>query len=338
MYSFMSDYSEGAHPRILKALTEINGEQFDGYGADRISGEAAELIRKLINNDNADVHFISGGTLTNLTAISAFLRPHEAVISASTGHISIHETGAIESTGHKIILLEPSNGKITAEQVKKAFEAHTDEHMVKPKLVYISNSTEIGTIYKKYELEQLSKVCKECSMLLYIDGARLGTALCSDENDITMSDLGRLADSFYIGGTKNGALLGEALVICNDMLKEDFRFHIKQKGGMMAKGWIIGLQFAELLRDGLYFELAGHSNRMAAKLMEGIASLGYEFLSKSSTNQIFPILPNTVIKGLQENYMFHIWSKCSDDTSAIRLVTSWAVNEEMIDAFLNDLK
>jgi threonine aldolase len=338
MYSFMNDYSEGAHPRILKALTEINGEQFDGYGADRITKEAAGLIRNLINNYGADVHFISGGTLTNLTAISAFLRPHEAVISASTGHISLHETGAIESTGHKIILLESNNGKITAEQVQKAFEAHTDEHMVKPKLVYISNSTEIGTIYRKSELEQLSRVCREYGMLLYIDGARLGTALCSDENDISMSDLGRLADSFYIGGTKNGALLGEALVICNDMLKEDFRFHIKQKGGLMAKGWVIGLQFAELLKDGLYFELAGHSNRLAGKLMEGIASLGYEFLSESSTNQIFPILPNNVIKKLQEKYMFHIWSKYSDDTSVIRLVTSWAAQEEMIDAFLNDLK
>ena len=338
MYSFMNDYSEGAHPRILKALAEINGEQFEGYGADRISKEAVELIRKLINNDNADVHFISGGTLTNLTAISAFLRPHEAVISASTGHINIHETGAIEATGHKIILLESNNGKITAEQVKKAFEAHTDEHMVKPRLVYISNSTEIGTVYKKSELEQLGKVCREFGMLLYVDGARLGAALCSDENDISMSDLGRLADSFYIGGTKNGALLGEALVICNDMLKEEFRFHIKQKGGLMAKGWVIGLQFAELLKDGLYYDLSGHSNRMAGKLKEGIASLGYEFLSKSPTNQIFPILPNTVIKRLQENHMFHIWSKCSDDASAIRLVTSWAARDEMIDAFLNDLK
>ncbi len=223
-----------------------------------------------------------GGTQTNLTAISAFLRPHEAVISANTGHVLVHETGAIEATGHKVISMKVDDGKLKPKHIKMAIDEHTDEHMVKPKMVYISNPTEIGTIYKKQELKDLSDYCKKNKIILYMDGARLGSALCSKENDIELSDLPKLTDAFYIGGTKNGALMGEALVICNDSLKEDFRYHIKQKGGLLAKGRVIGIQFLELFKDDIYFELAKHANNMAEMLKIGISNCGHKFLIDSS--------------------------------------------------------
>ncbi|ERI95463.1 Beta-eliminating lyase [Clostridiales bacterium oral taxon 876 str. F0540] len=338
MYSFKNDYSEGAHPRILKALTETNLEQQEGYGEDEYTLEAIKLLKEKIERENIDIHLFPGGTQTNLTAISAFLKPHEAAIAANTGHILVHETGAIEATGHKVISVESANGKLTTAQIKAVLEAHTDEHMVKPKLVYISNSTEIGSIYKKEEIIELSKFCRENKLYLYMDGARLGSALCSEENDLMLSDLGGLLDAFYIGGTKNGALIGEALVICNDSLKEDFRFHIKQKGALLAKGRLLGIQFLELFRDNLYFELAKHANSMAQLLKQGISEEGYSFLLDSSSNQIFPILPNDIIEKLQEKYLFIIWQKNNDNTSVIRLVTSWATKEEKVLEFIKDLK
>jgi threonine aldolase len=338
MYSFKNDYSEGAHPNILKALLEVNLEQDAGYGEDRYTIKAVELLKQKIKCSNIDIHFLPGGTQTNLTAISAFLRPHEAAIAANTGHIFVHETGAIEATGHKVISIEVSDGKLNPHHIKAALNEHTDEHMVKPKLVYLSNSTEIGSIYKKDELEQLSSFCKENNLLLFIDGARLGSALCSNENDLTLSDLGRLADAFYIGGTKNGALLGEALVICKDSLKEDFRFQMKQKGALMAKGRVLGIQFLELFKDNLYFDLAMHANKMANLLDNHITSLGYKFLTNSTTNQLFPIFPNQIIDKLEEKYSFNIWSKIDDYNSSIRLVTSWATRENAITAFSEDLK
>ncbi|ADL53948.1 threonine aldolase family protein [Clostridium cellulovorans] len=338
MYSFKNDYSEGAHPRILNALLESNFEQNEGYGEDHYSIKAIELLKEEIESKDIDIHFLVGGTQTNLTVISAFLRPHEAVISADTGHILVHETGAIEATGHKVISVEVEDGKLRVEHVKNVLEMHTDEHMVKPKLVYISNSTEIGSIYKKQELEELSGFCKENNLILYIDGARLGSALCSEENDLKMSDLARLADAFYIGGTKNGALLGEALVICKEALKEDFRFHIKQKGAMLAKGKLLGIQFLELFRDKLYFDLASHANKLATLLINEIETMGYKFLVHSPSNQVFPILPNKVIEKLQEKYSFYMWSKVDDENSSIRLVTSWATKEDAVKAFIEDLK
>jgi len=338
MYSFKNDYSEGAHPKILNALLESNVEQDAGYGEDRYTIRAVELLKQKIKCSDIDIHFFSGGTQTNLTAISAFLRPHEAVIAANTGHILVHETGAIEATGHKVISIEVSDGKLNPNHIKSALDAHTDEHMVKPKLVYISNPTEIGSIYTKNELEQVSSFCRKNNLILFIDGARLGSALCSDENDFELSDLGRLADAFYIGGTKNGALLGEALVICKDFLKEDFRFHMKQKGALMAKGRILGIQFLELFKDDLYFDLARHANKMAHLLSNNIASLGYKFLIHSPTNQIFPILPNQIIEKLEANYLFYVWSKVDDDSSSIRLVTSWATREDAVISFVEDLK
>jgi threonine aldolase len=338
MYSFKNDYSEGAHPRILNALMESNMEQVEGYGEDKYTKEAIEILKQRINRDDVDIHLFPGGTQTNLTAISAFLRPHEAAIAANTGHILVHETGAIEATGHKIISIEVKDGKLNADHVKSALDIHTDEHMVKPKLVYISNPTEIGSIYTKNELEQLSKFCRENKLFLYVDGARLGSALCSEENDMELSHLANLVDAFYIGGTKNGALIGEALVICTDSLKEDFRFHIKQKGALLAKGKVLGIQFLELFRDNLYFQLAKHANDMAKLLRDGISEAGYTFLTNSPSNQIFPILPNNIIEKLQNNFSFYIWQNISEESSAIRLVTSWATKEEMVLKFIKELR
>ena len=337
MISFKNDYSEGAHPRILNALSACNMEQSLGYGEDSYTMEAAALLKKRIGRDDSDIHLFSGGTQTNLTAISAFLRPHEAVVSASTGHILVHETGSIEATGHKIISMEAGNGKLNAAQVQAALDAHTDEHMVKPRLVYISNPTEIGTIYSKAELTELNRICREKDLFLYMDGARLGSALVSDDNDLTLEDLAALTDAFYIGGTKCGALIGEALVINRDFLKADFRFHIKQKGGLLAKGRVLGIQFLELFRDDLYFELSRHANVMAGTLKAAFSEAGYPFLTHSPSNQIFPILPDGLIEKLLTKYDFYVWSKVDDGHSSIRLVTSWATAEEAVEAFIQDM-
>lgn len=338
MYSFLCDYSEGAHPKILDALLRTNLEQADGYGLDGHCRNAAALIRKQIGKEDVDVHFLVGGTQTNMTAISAFLKAHEAVVTAKTGHINVHETGAVEATGHKVLTENTANGKLTPAMVQSALAYHEDEHMVKPKLVYISNSTEIGSIYHKSELTALSEFCHQNKLILFMDGARLGSALTSAENDLTMADLAELTDAFYIGGTKNGALMGEALVICKDELKEDFRFHIKQKGGLLAKGRLLGIQFEELFRDGLYYELAGHANRMAMMLSEAFVSLGYGFLTHSPSNQIFPILPDSLILKLEKDYSFYRWKKIDEEHSAIRLVTAWATEEKDILQFIETLK
>jgi threonine aldolase len=338
MYSFKNDYSEGAHPRILNALVETNFEQEEGYGEDRYSRQAVELLKERMGRTDVDIHLLAGGTQTNLIAISAFLRPHEAAIAASTGHILGHETGSIEATGHKVLSIEAKEGKLTSSHLKSVLDAHPDEHMVKPKLVYISNSTEIGTIYKKDELVQLREFCDENKLILFMDGARLGSALCSSENDLELSDLPRLVDAFYIGGTKNGALIGEALVICRDSLKEDFRYHMKQKGALLAKGRLLGIQFLELFRDNLFFDLAIHANKMAEILRDELSNANSKFLTHSPSNQIFPILPDALINELQNKYAFHIWERVDSDHSAIRLVTSWATKEEEVAAFIEDLK
>ena len=338
MYSFKCDYSEGAHPRILDALAETNLEQAEGYGEDTYTQKAVELLKKTIGNDKVDIHLIPGGTQTNLVAISAFLRPHEAAIAAETGHILVHETGAIEATGHKIIPVKTEDGKLKPFQIKAVLDAHTDEHMVKPKLVYISNSTEIGTVYGRDELEGLSGMCRENGLFLYMDGARLGSALCSEGNDLTLFNLAALTDAFYIGGTKNGALLGEALVICRDELKEDFRFHMKQKGALLAKGKLLGIQFLVLFRDNLFFELAEHANKMADIIRKGIEREGFGFLTYSPSNQVFPILPNRVIDELGKNYGFYVWGRVDDEKSSIRLVTSWATRKEAVSAFVEDFR
>ncbi|WP_332237622.1 threonine aldolase family protein [Sporolactobacillus sp. KGMB 08714] len=339
MYSFKNDYSEGAHPRILNALIESNLEQEEGYGEDHYSLKAIDLLKQRLGRQDAAVHLIPGGTQTNLIAISAFLRPHEAAIAAKTGHINVHETGAIEATGHKVLIAESDEGgKLTPEAVQKVLDAHPDEHMVKPKLVYISDTTEIGAVYTKSELEQLSEFCRTHHLILYMDGARIGSALCSKGNDLELADLPGLLDAFYIGGTKNGALLGEALIICREALKEDFRYYIKQKGALLAKGRILGIQFLELFKDNLFFKLAAHANQMADRLRAGLLEAHFAFLADSPSNQIFPILPDSLIAELQRSYEFIIWERVDAAHSAIRLVTSWATKEDQVSAFLENIK
>ncbi|MBK5251735.1 MAG: low specificity L-threonine aldolase [Peptostreptococcaceae bacterium] len=338
LYSFRNDYSEGAHPSILEALTKTNMNQEDGYGEDSHCVIATGIIREKTGNSNADIHFVSGGTQANMIVISSMLKPYESVISAETGHINGHETGAVESTGHKINTVTSTDGKLTTEGIKRVLEEHYFEHMVKPAMVYISNSTEVGTFYTKRELEDISDFCKREGLYLFADGARLGSALCAEGNDLTLEEFSALVDVFYIGGTKNGALIGEAIVINNEALKPCFRYAMKQRGALLAKGRILGVQFEELLRDDLYFELARHANSMAAKLTDGIKNLGYGFMAESTTNQIFPILSNTVIKKMMESYGFYEWCGIDESHTAIRLVTSWATGEDAVKSFLSDLK
>ncbi|KDR95486.1 L-threonine aldolase [Peptoclostridium litorale DSM 5388] len=338
MYSFKNDYSEGAHPRILNALMESNMVQEEGYGYDRHTQNAISKIKDMIGNQDIDVHLIAGGTQTNLTAIGAFLRPHEACVCVHTGHIAVHETGAIECTGHKVITVDSPDGKITTGKIQDVLNAHTDEHCVKPKLVYISNPTELGTIYTKSELECISEFCKSKGLILYADGARLGCAICAKESGVTLSDMCRLTDAFFIGATKNGALLGEALVIKNEVLKEDFRYHIKQRGALLAKGRLLGIQFEELFNDGLYFELASHANEMARLLEGGLKDAGCGFLVDSPTNQIFPILENNLIEKLEKKFRFYSWEKVDDNRSAIRLVTSWATPKDAVLEFIREIQ
>ncbi|SRR6056297_267567 len=337
LYSFKNDYSEGAHPKILKALSENNMNQEDGYGEDSHCLRAAEIIRKRIGNPDASVHFVAGGTQANLIVISSILKPYESVISADSGHINGHETGAVEATGHKINTIQSTDGKLTPAGIRAVLKEHYFEHMVKPQMVYISNSTEVGTFYTKKELMSVSECCKEEGLHLFADGARLGSALCAQGNDLTLEEFSSLVDAFYIGGTKNGALIGEAIVINKEALKPCFRYAMKQRGALLAKGRILGVQFEELLKEDLFFKLADHANKMAAKLTEGIKGLGYGFMAQSATNQIFPILPDEVIKEMMERYGFYEWERLDQGSTAIRLVTSWATKPEAVEGFIKDL-
>ena len=338
-FSFKNDYSEGCHPRILEALLQTNTVQQYGYGLDDYCLNAEKLIQQKINKPDAKVHFVSGGTQANLIVISTFLKPHESVISAHTGHIFTNESGAIEATGHKVHSIESSNGKITPPEIQKILDMHTNiPHQVKPKMVYISNSTEVGTTYSKMELQSLSEFCKEKNFYLFLDGARLGHALTSENNDLSLEDIAKYTDAFYLGGTKNGALIGEAIIINNLQLQEEFGFHIKQKGAMLAKGRLLGIQFQELLKDDLYFELAKHANQQAMQIKQAFVEIGADFLSDTFTNQIFPILTNTEIEKLSQNFDFYVWKKIDGEKSAIRIITSWATENEMVQKFIHDIK
>lgn len=337
IYSFKNDYSEGCHPDLLTALIQNNSSQEAGYGEDSYSLEAIKLIKEKCGNDDLAVHLVSGGTQANLIVIAAALRPYESVISAASGHIHVHETGAIEATGHKIQTVATKDGKLRPSDVQSILDKFEDEHTVKPRLVYISNSTEIGSIYNKKELIELSIYCKSNNLLLFLDGARLGSALTSTSNDLSLTDIANFTDVFYIGGTKNGALFGEAIVIKNEELKSHFRFHLKQRGALLAKGRALGLQFHELFKNDLFFELAHHANRMAAKLTSAISTQGYAFLTDPVSNQIFPILPNILIQKLSKSFEFYTWKKIDEHHSAIRLVTSWATEEEAVDAFIKQI-
>ena len=335
-YSFKNDYSELIHPRVLEALSCVGNSQFDGYGLDEHSILAGELIKEITAQPSADVHFVSGGTQANLVVISSALRPHEAVVACESGHIFIHEAGAIEATGHKICTVKSNNGKLSANDIEAVINFHSDEHMVKPRLVFISQSTEVGSVYTKAELISVSECCRKNKLYLYLDGARFGAGLNSHACDLTYGDIAGLVDAFYIGGTKNGALFGEAIVICREELKADFRFHLKQKGALIAKGAAVGLQFKALFENGLYDKLAKHANNVALKLANGIKALGYEFMLEAETNQIFPIFPDEITEKLHNLYDFYDWQKMGGKT-AVRLVTSWATPESVIDDFINDL-
>jgi len=334
MIFLKNDYSLGAHPKVLQALTDTNMTLTDGYGIDPFCDGAADMIREMIDCPEAYVQFLTAGTQTNQTALAAFLRPHHSVISPSTGHVCVHETGAIEATGHKINHVPTTDGKLRPEDIDAVMAEHEDEHYVKPAIIYISNSTETGLIYTKAELIALREKCLEYGLLTYIDGARLAMAMTAPENDLSLTDLPKLCDAFYIGGTKCGAMFGEALVIVKKELQEDIRWLVKQRGGMIAKGRLLGVQFQALLKDGFYFELGAHANRLAKKLADGIAAKGYEFAIPPQTNMLFPLFTKEKVEELRENVMFEGWQYPSETHAAIRLVTSWGTTEEEVDAFL----
>lgn len=338
MYSFRNDYCEGAHPDILSALLENNLAQEEGYGLDRHTQGAVSMIRELAGAPEAGIHLISGGTQTNIIAVSAFLRPHEACITAKTGHIATHETGAIEATGHKLLAVDTIDGKLTPDLIEPVLAEHHFEHMVKPRLVYISNPTELGTVYSKSELQTLYEYCGKKSLLLYADGARLGAALAVKDAGITLKDMYALTDAFFIGGTKNGALLGEALVLRNADLKEEFRYLVKQRGALLAKGRVLGIQFEALFKDNLYFDLALHANELAQHLADELKKTGCAFLIDSPTNQVFPIMENRVIKELETRFLFYTWARVDDNRSAVRLITSWATPRDAVEEFIGAYK
>ncbi len=340
MIRFESDYLEGALPEIMSRLIETNYEQTAGYGADPYCRAAREKIRLECNAFDADVHFLVGGTQANLTVISAALRPHQGVMAAGTAHIEVHETGAIEACGHKVITLPTAAGKINAADVRDCVLRHradeSFEHMVQPAMVYISQPTETGTVYTLPELEEMSRVCRELGILLFVDGARMSCALAC-EGTPALPDLARLCDVFYIGGTKHGALFGEAVVIKNEAIKKDFRYIIKQRGGMFAKGRLLGLQFDTLFTDGLYYRIGRREVAQAARLGAAFAAKGIEFAYPSPTNQVFPILSKPQLDALSEKYSFSVQSQLPDGGAVTRFCTSWASKESDIDALISDI-
>lgn len=342
MICFHNDYSEGCHEKILNRLIATNLEQTVGYGEDEYCAKAADAIRDLCGDENLGVHFLVGGTQANFTVIDAALRPHQGVICAESGHIHVHETGAVEATGHKILAVPSADGKITAAQVEQVVMEQrlsgAVEHMVQPKLVYISNPTELGTIYTLAELSQLRTVCDKLGLYIFMDGARLGYGLMAEGNDVTMPDLAEYCDVFYIGGTKVGALFGEAVVIKNPAINEDFRYLIKQHGGMLAKGRLLGIQFDALMEDGLYFEVSRYADRLADQIRKVLAELGCELLVYSTTNQIFPVLSDAALAQIGKEFKFTEQVRVSDTHRAVRFCTSWATTQENTDALCAALR
>ena len=342
MIYFNCDYTEGCHPKILERLCDTNLMQTIGYGEDEFCAEARAMIQRACEAPEVDVHFLVGGTQTNFTFLAAALRCYQGAVCADTAHIAVHETGSVEATGHKVITLPQRDGKITAAQVDECCRLHfsdgSHEHMVMPKVVYLSESTELGTVYTRAELTEMRAVCDKWKLWLYVDGARLGYAMASEACDVDLPFLARTADAFYIGGTKQGALFGEALVIVNDALKPDFRYVLKQKGGMLAKGWLLGIQFSELFRDGLYFELSDHAQALAMRLKAALTEWNVPFLVDSPTNQQFPVLPDAVLDELAEKYSFSEQQRVDATHRAVRFCTSWATQQAQLDALISDLR
>lgn len=342
MIRFNCDYSEGAHPKVLELLMKTNMEQTAGYGEDPYCKRAADLIRQKTGCGDAAVHFTVGGTQVNTIALAASLRPHQGALCADSGHINIHESGAIEATGHKVLSLPAEDGKLSAKQIQEACDAHfgdeTHEHMVQPGLVYLSFSTELGSIYTKKELTDISETCRRNGLLLYVDGARLGYGLCADSCDLTLPELAGLCDAFTIGGTKCGALFGEALVVRSAAMKQDFRYILKQRGGMLAKGRLLGIQFLALLENNLYFDLAQKADRQAVRIHRACAEKGWGFQSSSLTNQQFVILPNKALETLSKSYAVSFNGKIDETHSAVRFCTSWATRDEDVDRLIQSIR
>lgn len=338
MLSFENDYSEGAHAKVLQRLIETNFEQAPGYGNDKYCEQAKEKIREACQCPEAEVYFISGGTQTNAVVIDTMLAPYEGVLSAATGHVNAHEAGAIEYTGHKVLALPQKDGKINAADVKKYVDAFyadgSHEHMVFPGMVYISHPTEYGTLYSKAELEELYAICKECKLPLFIDGARLGYGLASSHTDVTLSDIARLCDVFYIGGTKVGALCGEAVVFTRKNMPKHFVTMVKQHGAMLAKGRLLGTQFDALFTNNLYFTISRHAIEMAEYMKKGFEEKGYLFYLDSPTNQQFIILENDELERLKEKVRFSIWEPYDETHTVVRFATSWATTPAMIDTLM----
>ncbi|MDY3918613.1 MAG: aminotransferase class I/II-fold pyridoxal phosphate-dependent enzyme [Candidatus Limivivens sp.] len=338
MLHFDSDYMEGAHPLILQKLLETNLEQTSGYGTDRYCAEAADKIREACRCPKAAVHFLSGGTQTNATVIKALLRCWEGVLAADTGHISLHEAGAIEAGGHKVLTLPHQNGKLSAGQIEsymQAFEKDKNhEHMVHPGMVYISHPTEYGTLYTKTELEELHTVCRKYHLPLFLDGARLGYGLMAAHTDVTLEVIAANCDVFYIGGTKVGAMFGEAVVIPDPGLLPHFFTFIKQQGALLAKGRMLGIQFDVLFTDGLYFSIAKHAIDMADKLKKGFAQKGIRFFLETPTNQQFVILSSDEMKRISKFCSFSFWEVLDETHTVVRFATSWATKEENVDRLL----
>lgn len=341
MIYFRNDYSEGAHPKVLQALVETNLVSTPGYGCDEYCACARELLRERFACPNADVHFLVGGTQTNLTAAAAFLRPWEAIIATDTGHIAVHETGAIEATGHKVYVVPGVDGKLAPDAIRTAVRDHqtgTEEHMVLPRMVYVSDSTELGTIYTRAELQALSDTCRELGLYLYLDGARMAMALTAQGNDLVPEDFAQLCDAFYLGGTKNALLFGEALVIVNNALKPYFRNVMKQHGGMLAKGRLLGVQFTAILQDDLWLQTARHANELAQRLAAALTAMGVPLYAASPTNQVFPIFTNAQVEALRQNFSFEFIARVDENHSAIRFVTSWATRPEDVETLLEAVR
>ena len=341
MYYFTSDYTEGCTPEILEALAATNFEQTGGYGIDPYCETAALLIKKECGRSDIDVHFMTGGTQTNLTIICAALRPFHGVYGTVQSHINTHEAGAIERTGHKVIDLPTSDGKITAAMIRQQHELYlgdpSREHLVQPKMVYISQPTEIGSLYHKEELEELYAVCRHYGLYLFIDGARLGYGLAASDNDTSLADIARLCDVFYIGGTKIGALFGEAVVITNPSITPGFRYMIKQNGGLLAKGRLLGIQFEALFENDLYMQLSRHAVEQAMRIRCALEAKGVALAYASTTNQQFPILPDSVIEHLSDRYIFSTTEHLTPGMTEVRICTSWATLSENVDRLIDDL-
>lgn len=337
MYSFASDYLEGAHPDVLAALVKTNDVQCVGYGEDEYCQQASRMLKQIIDNENVDIHYLVGGTQTNMIVIAAALKSYQAVMTVDSGHINVHETGAVEYTGHKIVTRPHVNGKLYPDMIESVLDQHHDEHAVAIKMVYISQTTEYGTYYTLEELKAIYQCCQKHHLYLFVDGARLGSALVKEDAP-DLKDMAKYCDVFYIGGTKMGALFGECLVIVNDELKTDFRYHLKQKGAMLAKGRLLGVQFAALWTDQLYLKIGQHENECADILRDGLKKCGYNMYVESTTNQIFVIFDNRTLTYVSQKYTTTYMCKVDEDHTCVRLVTSWATSKQICHEFVEYLK